>query len=142
MAVRTTSTLVEEIIEVTEGVNLTPFISAASSLVDRIDKVLLDGVVTLSTGLSGDPDDDAILTQIETWLAAHFYSMFDPRPTAEGAGSVNASYWASPDKNLYLSQYGQMALTLDTTGTLKAISSTKPPLRASVNWAGTERDDE
>jgi hypothetical protein len=120
---RTTSTLVGEIVEVDVRIGLDPFIGAASLLVDSIDeKDLLNG---------------AALTIIETWLAAHFYCMRDPSasPVSERAGPVAATYQSAVALNLSSTRYGQMAMTLDTTGTLKAISKGKVSVK--LTWLGT-----
>lgn len=133
MAIRTTNELVEGVISVDDSISLTPFIAAASALVDRVKKVAVDNALLLPEE-STDPDRDTLLQQIETWLAAHFYAMRKPRPTSETAGPVQASYQSKVDLNLYLSHYGQMAIVLDTTGTLKALS--KGQVQSSVTWLG------
>ena len=130
MAVRTTTELVTEIIEVEEGVSLLPFISAASSLVDRVAaRAGETGLLADGEG-SGDKTRASKLQEIETWLAAHFYTVFDPRSVSEGAGGVSVSYQSRVDLRLFTSHYGQMAATLDETGVLEAINAGK-------SWGGT-----
>jgi len=118
---RTTSELVAGIIEVDESITLDPFILAASALVDDIAE------------RSGHDSDR--LQLIETWLAAHFYTVRDPRPTSERASTIEVRYQSAVDLNLATSHYGQMAMTLDTSGLLRAISAGKR--RPSVTWLGT-----
>jgi len=125
MPIRTTTTLVGEICEVDPTINLAPFIAAASNLVDRIAQE------------SSSPDD-ATLTLIETWLAAHFYCMRDPRTTQEAAGPVSASYQSKIDLHLRLTHYGQMAMTLDSSGILASINRGKR--QGGVTWLGREDD--
>lgn len=125
MAIRATESLVAAIIEVDEEINLSPFIIAANALVEEI---------AIDSG-----HDEARLTLIETWLAAHFYAMRDPRVTDERAGPVSASYQNKVDLFLSLSHYGQMAQTLDTSGLLMGLSGQKTRT-ASVQWAGKEVD--
>jgi len=121
---RTSSTLVAGIIEVDTAIDLEPFITAASALVDDV---------------AAASDLDATrLELIERWLSAHFYCMRDPRTTQERAGPVGASYQSSVGPNLSTSHYGQMAMTLDTSGTLKTLSRGK--IAATVSWLGTESE--
>ena len=118
---RTTSTLVEAIIEVDSSIGLDPFIAAANALVTEIAEE------------SGH--DEERLTLIETWLAAHFYTVRDPRPTSEKAGPVSISYQSSVSLRLNTSHYGQMAMVLDTSGLLTASQSSNTRV-ASLTWAG------
>lgn len=123
---RTTATLVGAIIEVDPAIVLDPFIAAAEQAVDEIAKkdVLTDGQLAV----------------IETWLAAHFYCMRDPRSVAETVGQVAVRYQSAVDLGFNSSQYGQMAIALDTTGTLKAMSTGKRPTK--VLWLGSDDCDE
>jgi len=118
---RTTPELVAGIIEVDGSITLDPFILAASVLVDDIAE---------KSGHSSDR-----LQLIETWLAAHFYTVRDPRPTSERASTIEVRYQSAVDLNLNTSHYGQMAMTLDTSGQLRAISAGKR--KPSVTWLGT-----
>jgi len=104
MAASTTPEAVQAIIE-TE-LDPAPFIAAAQSLYDaRIGSAL--------------PDSQG--SQVLAWLAAHFVAVADPRETQE---SVGTGSWSFEGKNqsgegLKSTQYGQMAMTLDTTGKLR-----------------------
>ena len=109
------------IIEVETGVSLDPFIKAAAILVD---KVAAKNILSKET-----------LKVIETWLAAHFYCMRDPRTVSEKAGQVQATYQSKVDLFLSTSHYGQQAIVLDTTGTLRAINAGVRPAR--LLWLGT-----
>lgn len=119
--IRTDATLVAGIIEVDLDIPLDPFISVASELVDVIDA---KAVLTTER-----------LIKIETWLSAHFYCMRDPRAEREEAGSVRATYQSKVDLFLSTSHYGQMAMVLDTTNTLRAMS--KGAMQPGVTWLGT-----
>lgn len=125
MAVRTTSELVEGIIEVDDSIDLTPFIAVASALVDEI--------------ADESEHDSARLLLIETWLAAHFYTNRDPRPTSEKAGPVSESFQSAVALNLYTSHYGQTAMLLDTSGLLRGLSSGKRV--AKVAWLGRTNEE-
>ena len=125
MAIRTTEEDVASIIEVDSDISLTPFIETASHLVDRV--AAADSTVSSTT-----------LELIERYLSAHCYTFRDPRVTSERAGSVWASYQSAVSFGLKTSHYGQMAISLDPTGTLKALSEGQR--RASVSWLGVEED--
>lgn len=139
MAVRTTDVKVAAIIEVDTDIPLDPFIAAASAMVDRVSQMantmIVDGAYILSTE-SGDPSLPELLAQIETWLSAHFYAIRDPRKTQEQAGEVSANYQSAVTYNLFLTHYGQMAMTLDFTNTLRAISDGQANRRVGVTWLG------
>lgn len=121
---RTTVELVGEIIEVDAAISLTPFIAVASAMV--VEHCEPAGY------------DEERLTLIETWLAAHLYTIRDPRASAERAGSVGVTYEGEVSLNLAGSRYGQQAMMLDTEGKLASLSSRKRRRTASVVWLGTE----
>lgn len=135
MAVRTTPELVAGIIEVDEAISLTPFISAASSLVDRVRDYAVANDLLRDGPDSDDKTRDEKLREIETYLAAHFYTLRDPRVTSEAAGPVSASYQSRVDLRLFTSHYGQMACTLDETGLLELINAGKRR-KAGLFWGG------
>lgn len=129
---RTTSALVAGIIEVSSGISLTPFIDAANALV---------------TQCCTDLDTDytaAHLIKIETWLAAHLYTVRDMRAEAEKAGSVSEKFQSKVDLGFATSHYGQQAMLLDWYGGLAELNEQvkrgkKPAI--AVAWMGTEEDD-
>lgn len=129
MALRTTAPEVCAIIETDlTGDAIMPFITPASALVDEH---LAGFVPTIS---------DALLGQIETYLAAHFLSLFDPRASKETADGVSFTYEGKTDMALDSSKYGQMAQVLDPSGRLKQLSKdTRVGWQVSV---ATERDVE
>ena len=119
---RTTPDAVKGIINVEEGVDLTPFIQTASNLVDRVQEA--DSTISEST-----------LEIIERWLSAHFYALYKPRPLKESVGSANVTLQPFPGgKGLESTPYGQTALSLDPTGVLKSLSKGKT--RVFVQWVG------
>jgi hypothetical protein len=120
---RTTSSLVAGIIEVDSAIDLTPFITAAGSLVD---------VVAEESSLTSTQ-----LELVERWLSAHFYAIRDPRAVSEKAGPVAASFQSAVALNLASSHYGQMAMTLDTSGVLAGLSGGNRKT-VSLHWLGTE----
>lgn len=69
-------------------------------------------------GLSSDQ-----LADIETWLAAHFLSTRDQRAAQEQIGQeYRVTYQGKTDMGLNATTYGQMAIALDTSGTLTKIA--------------------
>lgn len=120
---RTTAELVQGIIEVDVSIDLTPFIFPANELVTEICAPL---------GYTSER-----LELIERYLAAHFYTLRDPRPVSEQAGPVSTTYQSRVDLFLSTSHYGQMACTLDTKGGLATLNRPRNRRTASVTWAGT-----
>ena len=109
MAARVTSDEVKEIIDVDSTItDITPFITAANLLVTS---ECTDSSLT-----------DAMLKEIERWLAAHFVAIRDTRRSAEKAGSVGENFQYSLGLNLQVTMYGQQACMLDTSGALFALS--------------------
>jgi len=129
---RTTDDLVEGIIEVDSDISLTPFIAAANSIVTQC-----------CTDLDTDYTDED-LQQIETWLAAHFYTVREGRVTEERVGPVSERKQSKVDLGFNTSHYGQMAMRLDFYGGLSALNnkilkgSYKTP---SVSWLGKTVDE-
>lgn len=138
MPIRTNSGLVAGVIEVDASIALAPFISAASTLVDRVEKSAVARNLLLDDPETDGKSRDMKLQEIETFLAAHFYTLRDPRPTAEAAGPVNTSYQSAVDLRLFTSHYGQMACALDETGILEAINAGRPggARKVGLFWGG------
>lgn len=130
---RTTADLVEGIIEVDSSIILTPFIAAANALVTQC-----------CTNLTIDYEA-AQLVLIETWLAAHIYTVRDMRVEREKAGPVSAKFQSKVDLGFSTSHYGQTAMRLDFKGGLSSldVSSKKGgPLPApSITYLGKNRDE-
>lgn len=142
MAVRTTSVKVAAIIEWDTDIPLDPFISAASTLVDRVERSADSLNLLLDDPDTGGKTREDKLTEIETFLAAHFYTLRDPRPASEGAGPVSTSYQSAVlARPLSTSHYGLAAMALDETGILTAIDAGKPGGRRTVGvfWGGKKR---
>jgi hypothetical protein len=106
MAVRTDDAAVGLIIEADATISLTPFIETANALVTE----LCDVVPAVH--------DADRLELIERWLAAHFYSVRDPRPASESAGPVASTFMHKVGMHLNLTTHGQQAMMLDTSGAL------------------------
>lgn len=99
---RTTATDVNEVLDTTIS-NLTPWVEAANSVVDRVEKQ--DTNNDLST-------DD--LTRIEKFLAAYYATAQDPRAESlSGASRSESRYGVDGDAN---ASYREVAEAIDTTG--------------------------
>lgn len=138
---RTTPELVAEIIEVDvdpdAGIDLAtrlnPFIGYASELVTEVCAPV--------TRYS-----ETRLRDIETWLAAHFYAVFDPQFMATTVGDVRTQYESKVDLGLDVTRYGQQAKRLDTEGGLAALDERMKsaseggalPRKAKVVWLGRD----
>lgn len=127
---RVTAVELRKIIEVDalfRDTQLIPFMEMSHELVDEL---------CLDSGYT-----EARLTKIETWLAAHFYAIRDPRSTQESAG-VSAQYESRVDLNLALTRYGQQVLLLDTGGNFAALNiqarDGKNKGYVQTTWLGTE----
>lgn len=123
MAVRTTGSEVEAVLtdDYDGSTSLTPYIAAASSIVDRLAALDSSGVLT-----------SAQLTLIETWLSAHCYCMMDRLMQSEGKGKSSGTVMGVFGKRLESTTYGQMALSLDWSGRLSSIGKQ----RARMDWLG------
>lgn len=127
MPIRTSPDEVKAVIDTDLSVpEVDPFITTASLLVDEHLTDLLS---------------DALLTQIETYLAAHLITLWEPRAKSESADGVAFSYeGAATGEGLRSSRYGQLVLMLDSTGTLANLDRKK-----KMPWlvrVGNERDVE
>lgn len=129
MAVRIVDADVEGIVEVDSSIPLTPFITIANLLTDR--------VVTCATSRGSSLTDDEA-KYIEAWLSAHFYSIRDEGYTSKKTGDASATFKGQTGKSLDSTHYGQTAKLLDTSGCLAEISkdAEKGVTQASMTWLG------
>lgn len=119
--VRVAEAEVREIIDVDPLVtSIAPFITAANLIVtDRL-------------GSSGTPD--AMLKEIERWLAAHFLAVRDPRAVSESIGGISVTYGGKTGEGLRSTLYGQQAISLDVTGILAKMGSKQATIGV-VGWS-------
>lgn len=134
MSVRTTPTIVRGLIDTDPAVTIDPFITSASALVDWLASVDEDGL------LNGN-----LLTEIEGYLAAHFYEANkDRKLQSRSTGAASGSLQGATAMILMSSDPGQTACLLDVTNRLaqrskEAEMGTKN--KAQVIWMGTPCDD-
>jgi len=123
MAFRTDIVKVGKIIEIDPDVDdLSPFIEPANMLVTDV----VEG--------EGETTDETKLTIIETWLAAHFYAIFDPRLLVDDIEVLRSRIESKVDLGLDVTRYGQMAMRLDTSGKLAELNE-----QAKGNTAATKK---
>lgn len=78
--------------------------------------------IVVTEYLGGSSLSDALLREIETYLAAHFVTLRDRITSQEGADGVRFSYQGKTGMGLDSSQYGQTAQVLDSTGRLAQLT--------------------
>ena len=112
MAVRVTATEVKQILD-------------DSALSDTIVDAYITGANALVNDTLGTGTTD-ILKQIELWLTAHMISCTRERMAkTEGAGGASITYIGEYGDALNSTPYGQMVLTLDTTGSMASLGLKK-----------------
>lgn len=120
------ASLVRKVIEVDDTISLLPYLDAAAELVAGY----CEGKGYTATRLE----------MIETWLAAHFYAVRDPRTQSEGVATLQTTYQGRTGMYFDSSTYGQHALLLDTAGGLAALQASikegYPAATPRVTWLG------
>lgn len=87
---------------------LNAFITGASTMVNNV--------------LIGVNHTEELLKEIERWTAAHLISCGPGRQAKkEGAGGANIEYVGEFGEGFHATTYGQMVLTLDTSGRFAAL---------------------
>jgi len=108
-------TTIEEVIKILDNTGLSDAILTA--FVDSANVFVTQSLG--STSLSA-----TVLTEIEKWIAAHMVAITRERTAQkEGAGGAEITYTGKWGEQLRATNYGQMAITLDTTGTLDELSN-------------------
>jgi len=125
MAIRTEECEVREVIDVDPDASVTIHIKNANIVVDKISS----NATTLGITITANE-----LKLIETYLAAHFYALFDQQPSEEQVGPRSRTKYQGKTAMAYDSTlWGQLAKELDPTNTLGS------QVNVSVNWLGTVR---
>lgn len=103
-----------------------------SALGDTDINSVIEQANRIVTRQLGDTDlVAAVLTDIETWLTAHIIAITKERQMQiEKVGDVVLEYNANPGQFLESTTYGQMALMLDSSGTLGRSMLRKARIRA------------
>jgi hypothetical protein len=127
MALRTSPAEVRGVIESDISTDISPFISAATALTDYVES-WDDGNANILTS--------ALLVQIETFLAAHFYAHKDQQFETEKLGGAEAEYQVGEPGlgKLDTTQWGKSAIALDISGCLSGIN--KGSHQVGLSWLG------
>lgn len=94
-----------------EDRDIMSFLSTANALVDEV--------------VTNEGYSDVLLQKIETWLAAHFVAIRDPRIAREKVGEATVEYHGKTDMGLRHTPYGQQVLMLDHHGKFAEITDGK-----------------
>ncbi len=126
---RVTPTDVTELLPaVDSGVSLAPFISIATILVDKVAAADTEGDLGA-----------AQLAKIEALIAAHAYvSLRDKQYTSKRTGDASATFQGQYGKKLESTDFGQLAMMLDTTGFLEDLNAGS--ITVGMDWLGTDED--
>ena len=129
MTIRTISSDVQAILgnDYDGSTSLTPYITAASSVVDRL--ATLDSAGVLSV---------AQKELVERWLSAHCYCLMDRQLLNKNTGKSGGTITGMFGRYLDMTTYGQMAKMLDFSGRLGSIGG---PV-AKMNWLGLPKSEQ
>lgn len=130
---RTTSAAVQALLgENYDGsTTLTGFIDTASAVVDRVDDLDTDGILSTTN-----------LELIERWLSAHFYAQADPLYQSRSNGGASGSFQGQTAMVFSNTNYGQQAMALDFTMALSKMSQEAIEggrRKAGFTWLGKNK---
>lgn len=115
MSIRTSDELVRGSIETVSTISVVPFIRRANALTDRVAAKDSNGVLS-----------NAVLLEIETLLACHYYHLRDPLWQEKRTGDASAKF---KERDFF-----REAALLDETGFLQGLAKGK--VQAEVEWLG------
>jgi hypothetical protein len=134
VAARTTPEAVKEILlrhyDTVNEPSLQAFIDSAASLVDYVVSQDADSILSKET---------QELT--ERWLAAHGYAHADQLYSQKQTGRASSTFQGKTGMHLQSTQYGQMAMMLDVTGTLVRLNNDAAKggkSSAGLIWLGSD----
>lgn len=126
---RTTSTQVQAILapgrDYRSGDDLSPFMEAATAIVDRVNTCATESGITLSS---------TELELVERWLSAHFYVSSNQTFASKKTGSAAATYQGQTGTGFKSSKYGQAAINLDASGCLLKLDA--DAVQVGAYWLG------
>jgi hypothetical protein len=137
---RTTAAAVQQTLQDNFGLradgttpDLTVFIRAASTLIDRV--VQMAAVKITPIFLSSDEQE-----QLEQLMAAHFYACSDPMYTSRTTSSASGQFQTgTPDEGFGATEWGRQAMAMDYSGCLKQLSLKR---RAGMAWLGKPKSQQ
>jgi hypothetical protein len=126
MPLLTSAEAIQQIIDYDQELipDLTPFLDTAVALTDSV----------IGTALA-----DPLLEQVQKYLTAHFVGITDPRLQTAQVKSLLETYQVKLSLGLGITHFGQVAMTLDTSGKLAAWNTRVVEGKGRVQffWAGT-----
>jgi len=88
----------------------------------QIDIFIPTATNVVDNNLADTTLSDATLAIIELWLAAHFCRISEKAVGNETAGEIQEGFQYRLGLRLEVTMYGQQAVALDTTGTLRRLN--------------------
>lgn len=115
------------------AINLTAFLRAANLLVNKIEANDTGGLLN-----SND------LKEIETYLAAHFYTFRDQQYASSSTDDASDTYQGKTGMYFESSFYGQTAKMLDATGYLANLEdkAKKGRKKIDITWLGKPKSEQ
>ena len=110
----------------------------SNSLTDAVVDAFILGATTLVDSAIGDSTElsTALKKEIERWLTAHMLTgTLERMAESEGAGGANIKYTGAYGQNLASTPYGQMVLTLDTTGKMASLGKKTASMYAVTSFS-------
>lgn len=96
-----------------------------------VDKYITGANALVNQILSNSGLGDSLLTEIEKWLSAHMIASTRERAAKkEGAGGAFIEYTGVYGEGLKSTAYGQMVLTLDSSGAMASLSGKAAKIKA------------
>lgn len=93
---------------------------------EKIGAFITGSNLFVTNHLTGKGLTEATLTEIERWYAAHMIAMTLERQIKKaGAGGAEVEYTGYWSYGLLGTNYGQVTISLDTSGTLEALAKSK-----------------
>jgi hypothetical protein len=123
VALRTSPEAVRAAVETDSDIDVSPYIRTANVLADKVSAEDSDSLLS-----------DALLTEIETYLAAHFYALRDQQFHSKKTADASAQFQGQTSMGLKATLWGQQAIDLDVSGYLEALSRERHVV--SLDWLG------
>ncbi len=93
---------------------------------EAVESYVISANVFITNTLGSAGLSEALLKEIERWTAAHMIALSKERQSKEeSAGTAAIKYAGQWGKGMEQTSYGQMAITLDSTGTLANLAKGK-----------------
>lgn len=107
---------------------------------DAMSPFLTTARLLRTTYLTGSGLSDGLLDEIEKYLAAHLASVKSPFALKEKLGEAEASYGYKGGEGLAATPYGETAMLLDSTGTLRRVMNTRIATIETIDYAQDDDD--